>query len=486
MVVLIVLRILAELKCFQQNIQYCIKANHFLRLMVSASIICFFAYPGLADSSMPVIIAQSLPTPPSFSPAYGLYTSQGWYFYGSPIQNVSMSAPAGTIYYTLDGSQPTTSSAQFTSSFDVATNTQINAIAVVSGVSSPVASAFYAFDSNAVLISQSNLPLWLRADFGTIVGSGLLTRWADISQNENDATTSSPNQPSLINEAINDLPAVSFTPGASGNFLSIPSAVSDFSSGASIFIVAKPKALTSGSQILSLGSSGSLANAVTVSINSSGQPTLSVYDSSGTPTTVSASTAFSTAAFHLYEFVQSGSTATVYMDGIQVGQNAAMNSLPTGSMTGSYIGQSVAGGDYFTGDLAEVMVYNTSLSQSSRSAVEAFLLHKYQLTQQPVPPVFSTASSTLSAPSQVALSAPANATMYYTTDGTDPTTSSAVYNGPLNIFYSQTVKAISVSGDQQSAVSSASYVLDSTMYPAPATGGPPMQVNLTEPAIAIP
>lgn len=449
---------------------------------VVAMILCLPTL-SLAKSNEPLLLAQSLPTAPSFSPAYGLYTSNT---YISPAQSVSITAPAGSIYYTLDGSQPTSASTPFTSSFTVGSNTQINAIAVVSGVASPVASAFYAFDTNAVLIPQTNLPLWLRADFGPILSSGLLTRWADVSLNENDATSVSPNQPSLIDDAINDLPAVSFVPGTAGNFLSLPSGVSGFSSGASIFVVAKPKALTAGSQILSLGSSGSMNNAVTVSINSSGEPTLSVYDSSGSPTTASSGTAFSTTNFHLYEFVQSGTTATLFTDGIQVGQNTAMNSLPTGTITGSFIGQSVAGGSYFSGDIAEVMIYNTVLSQSSRSALEAFLLHKYQLTQQPVPPIFSAASGTLSGPTQLVISAPANATVYYTTDGTDPSTSSNLYNAPLNILYSQTVKAISVNGDQQSAATTASYVLDSTLFPAPSSGGPAMQINLTEPSTAIP
>ncbi|HEY9756551.1 MAG TPA: chitobiase/beta-hexosaminidase C-terminal domain-containing protein [Oculatellaceae cyanobacterium] len=460
------------------------KANVLVKaLVLIAAIILGLPSLSLANSKDRLLIAQSLPTAPSFSPAYGLYTSNTWV---SPAQNVSITAPSGSIFYTLDGSQPTSSSTPYTSSFLVGSNTQINAIAVVSGVASPVASAFYAFDTNAVLIPQTNLPLWLRADFGPILSSGFVTRWADISQSENDATSTSPNQPSLIDDAINDLPAVSFVSGTSGNFLSVPSGVSGFSAGASMFIVAKPKALTAGSQILSLGSSGSMDNAVTVSINSSGEPTLSVYDSSGSPTSASSSTAFSTTAFHLYEFVQSGTTATLFIDGKQVGQNTAMNSLPSGTMTGSFIGQSISGGNYFSGDIAEVMVYNTALSQSTRSALEAFLLHKYQLPQQPVPPLFSAASGTLPAPTQLVISAPANATVYYTTDGTNATTSSNLYNAPIDILYSQTVKAISVNGDQQSAETTASYVLDSTLFPAPASGGPAMQINLTEPCTAIP
>ena len=58
------------------------------------------------------------------------------------------------------------------------------------------------------------------------------------------------------------------------------------------------------------------------------------------------------------------------------------------------------------------------------------------------------------------------ATIYFTTDGTTPTTSSQLYSGPLTVATSETVKAIAVaSGYNQSSVSSASYTIN---LPSPA------------------
>ncbi len=58
-------------------------------------------------------------------------------------QVVTLSAPAGTIYYTLDGSTPTASSQQYLAPFLVDTNLTVNAIAVVgSSASSPATQAF--------------------------------------------------------------------------------------------------------------------------------------------------------------------------------------------------------------------------------------------------------------------------------------------------------------------------------------------------------
>ena len=81
---------------------------------------------------------------PTFDPAGGNYTT---------AQNVTIAcATAGAdIYYTLDGSNPTTSSTKYTGPIAVSTTTTIKAIAVKSGMSnSVVASATYTIGSAPV------------------------------------------------------------------------------------------------------------------------------------------------------------------------------------------------------------------------------------------------------------------------------------------------------------------------------------------------
>jgi hypothetical protein len=423
-------------------------------------------------------IAQGTPSPPTFSPVYGIYPSG---------VSVTLSAASGTIYYTVDGSQPsaTNGTVYGGTPFAINQNTQVNAIVIVSGVSSSVASAWYAYDTNAYSISTTNLLLWLRSDFGPVVSSGNISTWADISLNQNNATAISPTQPTLQANSINELPSATFTPGSSGQFLSVPSAVSNFTSGLSAFVVARPSTLVSGAQLFSLGS-GSLASSVGLSENSSFQPTFSVYNSGGSATTLTGTSAFPTSRFQLYEIVQSGTTGTLYVNGSQVAQNTAMNALPTASSTSSFIGKSTAGGSYFSGQIAEVLLYSTALTQPQKSYVESYLIQKYQLGLPIQAPAISTPSGTLSGPTMVAISAPAAESIHITLDGTTPSASSPIYSSPINIYYSQTLNAIAINGSNQSTVSSASYVLNPVLYPAPSTGGVTLQMNLTLPTNAIP
>jgi hypothetical protein len=74
---------------------------------------------------------------PTFSPAPGTYSS-------AQSVSISDSTPNAAIYYTTDGSTPTTSSTQYTGPITVSTTTTLNAIASAPNYTqSAVASATY-------------------------------------------------------------------------------------------------------------------------------------------------------------------------------------------------------------------------------------------------------------------------------------------------------------------------------------------------------
>ena len=80
-------------------------------------------------------------------------------------------------------------------------------------------------------------------------------------------------------------------------------------------------------------------------------------------------------------------------------------------------------------------------------------------------PEFTPAQGTYSETQNVSFNCSTeSATIYYTTDGTTPTTSCAVYNGPITVSKNTTIKAIACcEGMAQSAVSTATYTITKTV-----------------------
>jgi hypothetical protein len=81
---------------------------------------------------------------------------------------------------------------------------------------------------------------------------------------------------------------------------------------------------------------------------------------------------------------------------------------------------------------------------------------------QAATPALSPATGTYSSAQTVTISTTTpSATIYYTTNGSTPTTSSAVYSGPITVSASETVEAIAVAaGDSTSVVGSADYTIN--------------------------
>ena len=105
-----------------------------------------------------------------------------------------------------------------------------------------------------------------------------------------------------------------------------------------------------------------------------------------------------------------------------------------------------------------------------------------------VAPSFSPAAGTYSQPQSVVLSTPTSgARIYYTTDGSTPTTASPVYAGPISVTRTTTIRAMgTATGMANSTVSSATYTLKAATPTFNPPGGTYVLPQLVEIASASP
>lgn len=408
----------------------------------------------------------------------------------APGQMVTLSQDQNaTVYFTENGSTPTAAS-QWQGSNPIPLNSSvtIQAIAIAPNfANSPVVSSTFTVDPTTAGVPRNGLNLWLRSDLGVTSSSGI-SQWNDVSGSNNNATQSvSGNRPTLTANSLNGQPAVTF---GSSQYFQIPAGMSDFSAGASIFVLLKPTSVAAGARILDFGN-GTASNNLQLQEPSTNGAALYTYNGASS-TNVTASSALTLNQFQLLEAIDNNSgTATLFTNGVQQNQSVSMNSLLNTLRSNNYIGQASGGGNNYIGQIAELMLFNRAVTASERAATEAYLINRGQIlnVNAPPAPVFSIGTSTLAAPAQVAIEGPAESVYYFTVDGSTPAPTSPTstpYTGPINIIYTQTLKAIAVNRGVQSAVTTATYTVDSTKYPAPSTTSTPLQLDLQLPNQSIP
>lgn len=106
----------------------------------------------------------------------------------------------------------------------------------------------------------------------------------------------------------------------------------------------------------------------------------------------------------------------------------------------------------------------TSGMKITFSGTDRFFLDEVKVTvsgevQVAAAPTFSPAAGTYYEAQSVTLSAEDDASIYYTTNGDDPTTSSTEYSDPIEVAQTTTIKAIAVKDGVSSAVASATYTI---------------------------
>ena len=144
------------------------------------------------------------------------------------------------------------------------------------------------------------------------------------------------------------------------------------------------------------------------------------------------------------------------------------SNLITDNNENTYLGSS---------SVAPVVNYpsSTTTSESSYTIPAASMMVLSYGTGNPPPvllaPTFNPAAGTYTSAQSVTISdATSGATIYYTTTGTTPTTSSTKYTGPITVSSTEKLQAMAVAtGDTNSAVASAAYTISSSTAVATTT-----------------
>lgn len=344
---------------------------------------------------------------PTFSPSVGTYTS-------AQTVTISDSTTGATIYYTTNGTTPTTSSTKYTGPINVGSTETIEAIATASGYStSAVASATYTITpATAPTVNLSASP-----STGVIAGQTV--------------TLTATESPTL-----------------------------GVAQGYSWTIYDGTTALVSGA-ISNIGGGGFI---MTTQPLSAGQHSFSaVYSTSksgyasGTSNTVNINVALAPPIFSLAAGTYT-SAQTVTLSDTTAGTTIYYTTNGTAPTTSSTV---------YTGPItissSETIEAIAAASGFTTSAVATVA---YTITPPAAPPMFSPAAGTYTSPQTVTISdATSGATIYYTTNGTTPTTSSPTYTGPISVSSSETIEAIATaSGYSTSTVATAAYTIN---LPAP-------------------
>ncbi|MGA1983721.1 MAG: chitobiase/beta-hexosaminidase C-terminal domain-containing protein [Acidobacteriaceae bacterium] len=427
---------------------------------------------------------------PTFSPASGTYAS-------SQTVSISTTTPSATVYYTTNGSAPTTSSAVYSGPITVASTETLQAIAVATGSStSAVGSAAYTITSPAATPTFS--PAGGTYSSSQTVSISTTTPSASIyyTTNGSTPTTSSPVYSSPVTVSASEtVHAIAVATGSSASAV-----------GSAAYTITLPAATPAFSP-----AGGTYASSQTVSISTTTPSATIYYTTNGSAPTTSSLVYSGPIAVASTETVEAiavatgSSTSAVGSAAYTISSPAAM---PTFSPAGGTYASSQAVSISTTTPSATVYyttngstpttsspMYSGPVMISASETVHAIAVATgnsasavgsaaYTITSPAATPTFSPAGGTYASSQTVSISTTTpSATIYYTTNGSAPTTSSSVYSGPIAVASTETVEAIAVTtGRSTSAVGSAAYTISSpTAAPtfSPAGGTYPSAQTVT-------
>jgi RHS repeat-associated protein len=400
---------------------------------------------------------------PTFSPAAGTYTS-------TQTVTISDSTSGATIYYTTNGSTPTTSSTQYTSPITVSSTETVKAIGTKSGYTqSAVGSAAYTITPPAATPTFSPGAGTYNSAQTVTISDATSGSTIYYTTNGTTPTTSSTKYTSAISVSASE--TVEAIATASGH--------SQSAVGSAVYT------LQAATPTFSPGG-GTYNSAQTVTISDSTSGTTIYYTTNGTTPTTSSTRYTGAITLSSSETVEAIATATGYS---QSAVGSAVYTLQVATPTfspvaGTYtstqtvtISDSTSGTTiYYTTNgstpTTSSTQYTTAITVSSTETVKAIATKTgysqsgigsaaYTINFPAATPTFSIPTGTYNSAQTVTISdTTSGSSIYYTTNGITPTTSSTLYTGSITVSATERLEAIAIaSGYSSSAVAGATYTI---------------------------
>jgi len=437
------------------------------------------------DQTMATIIAKlnviEKVDNPSFTPDAGTYAQP---------QNITITCPtAGAIiYYTLDGITPTASSALYTGALSVSATSTIKVIAIKPGMlDSDVVTAAYTIN---IPVQQAATPI-----FSIATGTYAATQSVEITcptagaaiyytiDGTNPTVTSALYKGSITLNSTTTLKAVAIKPG-----------MLDSDVVTAAYTINIPTQQVVATPVFSIAS-GTYTSTQSVEISCATSGATIYYTLNGSNPTTSSTTytnaiSISTSATIKAIAVKSGMTnSDIASANYTINIPLPKVSTPTFNIAdGTYtetqsveISCTTAGSKiYYTLDrtapTSSSTLYSGTISVSITTTIKAIAIKTGMADSDlatasytinlPLPkvttPIFNISNGSYTETQSVEITcATPNAKIYYTLDGTAPTSSSSLYSGTLSVSITSTIKAIAIkTGMADSDLAMANYTIN--------------------------
>jgi len=429
---------------------------------------------------------------PTFSPGAGSY---------GPAQTVTISSSTSgaTIYYTTNGTTPTTGSTLYSSPITVSTSETVEALAVKTGyTNSAIGSAVYVINGTVATPTFSPGAGTYSSAQTVTISSATSDTTIYYTTNGTTPTTSSTQYTAPITVSVSEtVEALAAKTGYTNSAI-----------GSAAYVINGTVATPTFSPV-----AGSYGPAQTVTISSATSGATIYYTTNGTtPTTsstlyssaitVSASetvealavkTGYTNSAIGSAAYVINGTVATPTFSPVAGTYSSAQTVTISSATSGTTIYYTTNG----TTPTTSSTLYSSPITVSSSETVEALAVKTgysnsaigsaaYVINGTVATPTFSPAAGSYGPAQTVTISSTTSGTtIYYTTNGSTPTTGSTLYSSPITVSITETVKALAVkTGYTNSAIGSAAYVINGTVAtptfsPVAGSYGPAQTVTIS-------